>query len=118
MNRSKRAGTKFETEVVRYLADHGFPYAERRALRGTRDCGDIAGIPGVVLECKATKELDLAGALDEAEVERVNAGAELGVAVVKRRRKATAGAYVVMSLAAFCDLVAEPANAKSAGVSA
>jgi hypothetical protein len=30
-NPSKRKGTQFETDVVRYLVDHGFPFAERRA---------------------------------------------------------------------------------------
>ena len=33
-NRSKAIGTAAETAVVRYLAAHGFPAAERRALHG------------------------------------------------------------------------------------
>lgn len=45
MSASKRKGTSFETAVVGYLRDeHGLP-VERRALRGTRDCGDITGLP-------------------------------------------------------------------------
>lgn len=107
MNASKRAGTAFESAVVGYLQEHGFPYAERRALRGTKDCGDIAGVPGVVIECKATRSIDLATAMNEAEAERCNAEAELGVAVIKRRHRATAGAYVVMTLHQFCQLMAD-----------
>ena len=36
-NRPKAIGTAAETAVVRYLAAHGFPAAERRALHGARD---------------------------------------------------------------------------------
>ncbi len=55
MSRNKQKGTAFETLVVRWLAENGFPYAERRALAGTHDCGDVTGIPGLVIECKTTK---------------------------------------------------------------
>ncbi len=99
MNPSKRKGTQFETDVVIYLRDHGFPNVERRALRGNLDCGDIAGIPDWVLECKATRTIDLAGAIDEAESERFNMGARYGAAVIKRRGKGDPGhAYVVQTL--------------------
>jgi hypothetical protein len=50
MNKSKIKGTAYETAVVRHLNDNGFPYAERRALAGNLDKGDIAGIPSVVME--------------------------------------------------------------------
>lgn len=32
MSASKDRGTRWETAVVRWLRDHGFPHAERRAL--------------------------------------------------------------------------------------
>lgn len=38
-NRPKAIGTAAETAVVRYLAAHGFPAAERRALHGATDHG-------------------------------------------------------------------------------
>ena len=44
-NRPKAIGTAAETAVVRYLAAHGFPAAERRALHGATDLGDITGTP-------------------------------------------------------------------------
>jgi hypothetical protein len=76
-------------------------------MRGTDDRGDIAGIPGVVIECKNTARLELAQAVDEAELEGRNANARVAVAVIKRRGKSAAGAYVVMSLATFAELTAE-----------
>lgn len=105
MNRSKARGTAFETAVVRYLQEHGFPYAERRALAGNSDRGDIAGVPGVAIECKAVQRIELAQFVDEAQRERANAGAALGVTVVKRRQKSTGDAYVVMPLSAFVALI-------------
>ena len=39
-NRPKAIGTAAETAVVRYLAAHGFPAAERRALHGATDLGE------------------------------------------------------------------------------
>ena len=107
MNRAKQKGTAWETAVVRYLNEHGFPFAERRAMAGRDDRGDVAGIPGVILECKATREITLAAFMDETAEERRNAGASLGVAVVKRRQRSTADAYVVMTLAEFAALMRE-----------
>ncbi len=106
MNPSKAKGTKFESDVVAYLRDHGFPNAERRTLHGNQDQGDIAGIEDWVLELKATKTIDLAGALTEAEVEQENAGVSHCAAIHKRRRKTDPGdAYVTMTLRQFVQLL-------------
>ena len=111
MSASRRKGTAFETAVVGFLNDHGFPHAERRALRGVDDRGDIAGIPGLVIECKAVREITLAAFVDETEAERRNAGAALGVAVIKRRQKPVGDAYVVMTLAQFAALTRDEEEA-------
>src|SRR5690606_27104000 len=55
MSRSKDIGTRAETAVVRYLRANGFEHAERRALRGRQDAGDITGTPGICWEVKARK---------------------------------------------------------------
>lgn len=108
MNPSKDKGTAFETLVVGGFHDMGFPYAERRAQRGNHDGGDIAGIPGVVLECKAVARLDLSGWLREVATEVVNAGADLGAVVVKRKGTRNPGEqYVVLDFATFCLLLHE-----------
>jgi hypothetical protein len=78
-------GTAAETAVVRYLQEYGFPFAERRALSGVKDRGDIAGLDHVVIEVKDQKALRLAEFVDEATVEARNAGGfTLGVVWHKR----------------------------------
>lgn len=83
MSKSKAKGTAAETAVVSFLASNGFPYAERRALNGAVDLGDITGIPGIVLEVKNCKEYTFGAWMRETEVERANAKADYGVLVVK-----------------------------------
>ena len=85
MSASKRKGTAAERAVVDYLVANGFPYAERRALAGALDKGDVTGIPGVVIEVKNHAALDLAGWLNELMREMDNAKAEFGTVVAKRR---------------------------------
>lgn len=108
MNASKRKGTSWESAIVDYLREHGWPHAERRALSGNRDRGDIAGLPGVVIEAKAAKALDLAGWTAEAEAERLNDGAALAAVWIKRRGRTSPGAaYVVLTGATFAELLRE-----------
>lgn len=85
VNRPKNKGTAGESAVVAYLRTAGFPYAERLALQGGKDRGDITGIPGIVIEVKACQEYSFNGWLKEALVERDNAGADFGLVVAKPR---------------------------------
>lgn len=103
MSKQRAKGTAAETAVVRYLQDHGFPYAERRALHGTADRGDVTGLGPIVLEVKNHKTIDLAGWLRELETEMVNAGAETGAVVAKRRGTTDAAAWY--AILPFGDLV-------------
>lgn len=106
MNKPKRIGTAAETLVVDFLRLHGFRYAERRALAGVNDCGDVTGLPGVVIEVKAHRELKLAEWMDETEAERANAGAELAACWHKRRGKGSPGDwYVTVTGAQFVALL-------------
>ena len=78
------------------MRDNGFPMAERRALHGNLDKGDInCGAP-LVFECKAAKRHELSAWLAETEQERVNAEADFGVLVVKRQGHATGGEQYTM----------------------
>lgn len=83
MSGARRKGTAAETVVVDYLRQTGWPYAERRALNGSKDRGDVAGIPGVVVEVKSGARICLPEWLRETEAERVNDGADYGLLVVK-----------------------------------
>jgi len=98
MSASKRKGTGWESAVVDYLRTHGAPHAERRALNGAKDRGDIAGIPGVVIECKNAARTELAAWVDEAQAEAANDNARIGFAWLKRRGKTSPGSgFVVMT---------------------
>jgi len=104
---SNPKGTRFETALVRYLASW-WPHVERRARNGAKDRGDIAGLIGVVVEAKAARAMDLAGWVDEAEVERVNDGASVAVVWHHRRGKGSPGdGYVTMTGRQFVALLIE-----------
>ena len=102
-----KKGPHWEARIVAYLREHGAPHAERRVMCGASDKGDVAGIPGVVIEAKNAAALSLAGWLDEAEAERINAQADVAVVWHHRRGKASPGdGYVTMSGATLVRLLA------------
>jgi Holliday junction resolvase len=68
-NKPKQKGTAAETAVVRYLRANGFPQADRAALHGSQDTGDITGIPDTVIEVKNCKQLQLNQWLEELRCE-------------------------------------------------
>ena len=105
MSASKAKGSAWERRIVDYLVANGFRYAERRALEGKNDRGDVAGIPGVVIEAKNAKRVELAAWMDEAIAEKGNAGAQIGVVVFPRRNCATGRAFVVMELDQFIEVI-------------
>ena len=94
MSKSKDLGTKAETAVVKALHRLGFPNAERRALAGVLDKGDILVNPGherpVIIEVKggdAAREASdnqVAKWLSETDIEIYNAYAYHGFLVVQR----------------------------------
>lgn len=83
MSKSKAKGTTAETAVVRYL-QNWWPDAERRALSGNKDKGDVAGIPNVCVEIKAAKKQLIGPWRRETLTEMENAGAMACMLVVKR----------------------------------
>jgi len=84
-NPSKAKGTQWESAVVEAFRRAGWIHAERRALHGNVDKGDLAGVPGVVVEMKNAKALTFGPWLNEAHLERDNAKADIGVVWCKRR---------------------------------
>ena len=83
MSKAKQKGTAAETALVKFLQGQGFPGAERRALAGINDLGDITGTPCLVWEVKNQKKYNIPEWLRETEIERNNADADYGVLVVK-----------------------------------
>lgn len=108
MTASKQRGTRWESLVVEYLRGAGWPNAERRALAGAKDRGDVAGVVGMVVEAKAARRIELAGWVDEANTERDNDGADIGVVWIKRPgRGSPKDGYVVMDGETFVLLAKE-----------
>lgn len=110
VNKPKNIGTAAETAVVRYLRANGFPQAERRALTGSLDQGDVTGIPGVVIEvkggqaAKTASDGQVAEWLTETETERRNAGADIGVLVLARSGIGPANAGRWWAVLPSCDV--------------
>ncbi|MFJ6720529.1 hypothetical protein [Streptomyces sp. NPDC091259] len=98
-NPSKAKGTAFESALVAYLRDHHNPDARRNVQMGRLDIGDIDGYYLHALEAKAEKEITLSSYIAQANREAIHAGQPFGCAVVKRRMKGAADAYVVRDLA-------------------
>lgn len=97
-NPSKARGTRWESAIVEYLRWRGFPHAERRALAGGKDKGDIAASPNLVIEAKSQARHSFAEWLDEATIEGENAGADVALVWAHRRGKGSPGdGYVVMT---------------------
>ena len=82
MSKSKQKGTLAETAVADYLKQT-FPAVERRALSGTQDKGDLANVPNCVVEVKNQRTYKIQEWMRETEIERLNAGVDLGVLVIK-----------------------------------
>lgn len=107
---AKKAGTRFETVVARYLAEHVDDRIERRTKTGAKDRGDISGLrhmgERVCVECKDTARLNLAGWAAEVEAERGNDDAVAGLIVHKRHGKGQPGdQWVHMTLRDFVALL-------------
>ena len=87
MNRNKRKGTAAETAFVQFMNANGYPAVERRALQGKADRGDIAGLPGIVIEIKSGSRLALSEWVKEMQIEMVNDGSTEGYLVIKPKGK-------------------------------
>ena len=103
MSAGKQKGTRWESAIVNFLRDHGFTWADRVPLSGSRDRGDVTLGPGSpVIESKNQARHSMAEWLDEANAEAANARAPFGVVWAHRRGKGSPGdGYVVMDGATF-----------------
>ena len=86
---AKAAGTRFETSIAACLAEHLDDRIERRRQTGARDRGDLSGWryggQRVVAELKDTSRITLGTWVNEAETERLNDDAGVGLVIAKRR---------------------------------
>lgn len=88
---AKAAGSTFERKIADCLAEHIDDRIDRRPKTGAKDKGDIGGVRHmggrVVIEAKDVTRTDLAGWVTEAEIERGNDDALVGLVIHKRRGK-------------------------------
>lgn len=104
----KRKGSAAELAVAKWLNRLGWVHAERSRCGWSDDRGDIDGIPGVCIEVKNEKRIDLPGYLRELEVEMKNAKAWAGAVIVKRRGSSDpADWYAVMPAQKWAELLLE-----------
>jgi len=95
---SAETGAAWESAVVSWLTDHGFPAFRLRGREGPRDHGDIGGFARWALDCKDHAKMSLSSWVAQAAQEARNSGKPFSAAVVKRRGAGVPDAYVVMSL--------------------
>jgi hypothetical protein len=112
---NKSKGTAWEAALVSALrrffgvapeplAPPRFGLAPRRSVQeGFADTGDLHGLDPFIGQAKAwTSWQDaIREGLDGAEAQRVRAGADYGVAFVKRVRRSVGAGYAVMTVATF-----------------
>lgn len=96
---SRAKGNAAEVLVARWLREHGYPDARTtRSLLGhggTRQPGDIAGVPNASIEVKNRRQLDIGVALDQAK--RQAAPGELPLLIVKPYRIVDVGEWFAMT---------------------
>jgi hypothetical protein len=100
---ARQAGTKFETDIAKYLNEHVDDRIERRTLGGNKDRGDIGGLrhmgQRIVIEAKNTSRINLGSWMNEAHTAMGNDDAGLGIIVHKRHGKGQPGdQWVTMTL--------------------
>lgn len=115
MSKARQKGTAAETAVVKYLQERGYTWAERRALAGVLDKGDITGIPGVVFEVKDCAKVELAKWVDELKAEMINAKVSTGTVVRKRRGTMDVGEwFAILPFRLYVDLLQRSNSTNSA----
>lgn len=84
--RPQDKGREAENFAVRFLSENGWPYAERKRLRGAKDQGDLTGTPGLMWEVKylgKSVSARMAAWMKQVDVQTVNARADYGILIVK-----------------------------------
>ena len=95
MSRSRAKGTAAESQVVAYLQSMGFPKAERRALHGVNDRGDVTSIPSTVIQVKNWDQAKLGQWVKQMIRQRDNDGAAWGVVWHKKKGTQFPGQWYV-----------------------
>jgi hypothetical protein len=95
-NRMKQKGDRFERAVVAAMRVNGFPHVERTRAGWDDDRGDVTGAPGLVVQAKDVAAKSWGPWLQSLQAQVVNARADHGVLVVKRRGDSDAGSALAV----------------------
>ena len=98
-NSSKRKGDVWERECAAWCRRNGYPEVERMRAGWAEDRGDLDGVPGLVIECKAVKTPLWGAWLSSLDWKMGNAGARDGVLWVKRQGVADPGEGLIVQRA-------------------
>lgn len=93
MSKSKQIGTATETLAVKHAKLNGFPWADRQALHGNKDVGDVwlDPIGKAMVEVKGGHTAETASDeqvlkwMAETDVEKGHAGADVAFLLTKRK---------------------------------
>jgi hypothetical protein len=93
---AKAAGSTFERQIADHFRDNYCDMIDRRVKTGSADKGDLANVRTknnnrIVAELKNVMKIALGPWAKEAEVERQNDGAMIGIVVHKRHGTADPG---------------------------
>lgn len=98
-------GRRWATEVVGFLNANGFDAHRLTSPGPLADPGDIFGVPMLTIEAKNERQYDLAGYVNQTEVERVSNGTPFFVVAIHRvGRGDPAQGYALTSMANYFDL--------------
>lgn len=101
-NPTKSLGTGHETAIVRWLKEHGWPWAHRRTQKGSADEGDVClseRIPFTIEAKTARKTTDRMAVgtwVRELEAEVTAVGDVAGAVIFKRRGTTDVGEYIAI----------------------
>jgi Holliday junction resolvase len=96
-SRSRNKGARAERDVVAYLRANGFPYAERRLSGGVDDRGDVAGVPGLVIEVKDRTAHSFPEYVRQLEAEVSCVGVGAGLVIAKRAGTTDVGSWYAVT---------------------
>lgn len=107
MSAASRRGSSWERQVSDWLNTLGWK-TDRQPRHGRADIGDIAGMPGTVIQCKNWKSFNLAEWVRGMEEQMGNASADMGVVIAKRLGKGSVDdAYAIMPAKLWAQLMKE-----------
>jgi hypothetical protein len=116
---AQRKGDGFERAVRDLLREElGTRHIFRNRMEGSEDRGDIGGIPGWTLQCKAYDDLlrSLREGMLGLRMQQAVTQTPYGAAICKRRGLPTGEAYFVMSLGDAIPVLRETARWPASGV--